>query len=659
MRCCTHTHREKKDKTGDGRKMGSAAAEDCSSLFSLAETAETVSRDQQAASWSGYPGLEDPATLFGSGWVDPIPAVRNNVWLPGKENVMNDWESHQKVSNTGGTPHKSEMVPDEETVMASIENGYFLNCFILPRPLTMLGPSPINRVPKIIHPDYLPLNKVDDAHAAMVDRDTFQNLGGKETTDRIKKMRCDIRTIISTVMDSYIHRACRMVGFGGGGEGTLLRNVDITKELTFRPTLKNIAKMWFVLYGIFDHNKKILDIMLEEDTMAHMGLQYREGCTRLKSHYSKKDEKPELRKGCVQVQIPRVRQSKIKNVNRVLVRDLGISLTIVKPSVNGKQAKRRVLGKFETKFVILVDEEKWRRHCKLVGTFPEICSRFTRIGSAGQQPCNNDTAAKEPPASTATSPPWYRSDMSHPPQDYQANTWNQGPAARATPTVNVITQGQKRQANGARELPTAAATRRPHAQLTAAATSFQDGRSMSHELDGEMNGGSQEQGQQDLEGSDKEHDEEDETQEELHEETVEKTPPRNATFKYSSANERQLAKDLAEAQEKIRALQANNARGVGMKKLAVVERANKREASKKVVSSSSSVCHLRPHTSTPCTNCFSVNADHECKSPQKSHHQKKEHRDEGKNKRCQPRNQASAWWEQEKSQLLRRDDERQ
>ena len=230
---------------------------------------------------------------------------------------------------------------------------------------------------KVIHPDYFPVDKVTAMHATLVAAQALQD--ARRDADKIAveigKERDELRRLLSKTYEIFFTTTGRLVGFEAPCHESLLRGVDITTTVKKNPTMDNLAKLWFVMFGCFDHNKAYVDKWMETQVMEYLKYSYGPSWREKKLRKQRKEGaavgKLLFRKNCVHVQIMRVRQNKIKNINKTLLITLGLKLCTSKPSVKGKQAKRRKPGQFEKCFVLMVDPDLWRAACRRTKVSPD------------------------------------------------------------------------------------------------------------------------------------------------------------------------------------------------------------------------------------------------------------------------------------------------
>ena len=243
----------------------------------------------------------------------------------------------------------------------------------------------LSKDPTLIHPDYFPKDKVKVEHATLVEPKLVQERGVHTVVQKIITERDEVRKILGMVIENHCKKTASLVGFRGKYNSPISRFADITWRVQTEPTMENIARMWFIMYGAFDHNPRASGDLLEGDIMSLFNMEYNTEVERLRPHDKSGKALPVPRHRCVYQQITVTKQVKLSSINKTLERTIGIRITTSKSKVDGKQAKRRVKGRFEPCFVQLKSYTKWENACDEKNLDPSICRQFTHSLVKGEK----------------------------------------------------------------------------------------------------------------------------------------------------------------------------------------------------------------------------------------------------------------------------------
>lgn len=210
----------------------------------------------------------------------------------------------------------------------------------------------------------------------------------KEMTRNWKGHQVECRTKIGNVLRAWMRRSANLLGLSNPMVGSVTGPASLATIVERYPSRENIAKLWFVMYGLPDLNRDRLED-LEDAVMEKLGWKYgpswRDGGKGMVATKGRMKD----RGGCVGTQINEVKALHVKTLNAALQSKLGIRITMSRKKRAGVrksgalvQAPRRSTGVFDDEFVVVVNEPVFLYKCThrglTEGEMAEV-KRFVRI----------------------------------------------------------------------------------------------------------------------------------------------------------------------------------------------------------------------------------------------------------------------------------------
>ena len=290
----------------------------------------------------------------------------------------------------------------EEGKVFSLGDGALRHNLVLCKPAQILRMQGVNREDRRtameIHPQTFLDGRITEAHLKLVFRGSDQHSTAREGAIKVfSDLQKKVRNLIGHVLTSWFMQAARQLdlidGTEPGGPST------VAAKVVENPTRENFKKLWFVMFGAFDYNRKLFH-ELEQVVMDKCNLRYKAEWVKLEIKKPKittdednefYNERPDTRSdfygvGCIGQQTKMVLQNRQKNINRKLMTELGVSITKSKPLLLTEkhgvkkvvQQRRRVKSIFEPCFVRIKNFPLWQKVCEENRIPPEETAGYTR-----------------------------------------------------------------------------------------------------------------------------------------------------------------------------------------------------------------------------------------------------------------------------------------